>query len=94
MRGYRLAAVAAVAIATAVPGTAQAAGANNLWKVYDRVLTKAHYVDLTHTITPNMPVWKGFGPAQFSPAVDPVTGQPYTYAEAGFEATAYLICTA
>jgi kynurenine formamidase len=93
MRGYRLAAVAAVAIATAVPGTAQAAGANNLWKVYDRVLTKAHYVDLTHTITPNMPVWKGFGPAQFSPAVDPVTGQPYTYAEAGFEATAYLIRT-
>ena len=40
-----------------------------------------------------MPVWKGFGPAKFGPAVDPTTGKPYTYAKDGFEATAYRIAT-
>jgi kynurenine formamidase len=40
-----------------------------------------------------MPVWKGFGPAEFSPTVDPSTGQPYTYAHDGFEATAYHLST-
>jgi kynurenine formamidase len=57
------------------------------------VLAKAKYIDLTHTITPNMPVWKGFGPAKFSPTVNPDTGQPYTYAKDGFEATHYDIAT-
>src|SRR4051794_41862856 len=73
--------------------TAAQAPKVDLWQVYTQQLKKARYVDLTHTITPNMPVWKGFGPAQFSPAVDPLTGQPYTYAEAGFEATSYLLRT-
>jgi kynurenine formamidase len=40
-----------------------------------------------------MPVWTGFGPATFSPAVDPKTGNPYTYAKEGYEATAYRIAT-
>jgi kynurenine formamidase len=64
-----------------------------LWSLYDSALSHARYIDLTHHITPNMPVWKGFGPATFSPAVDPATGQPYTYAKEGFEATAYRIAT-
>jgi kynurenine formamidase len=94
MRSWRLAAVAAVAIAVAVPGAADAkAGGKGLWKVYDRTLSKARYIDLTHAITPGIPVWKGFGPATFSPAVDPATGAPYTYAESGFEATSYLLST-
>ena len=95
MRSWRLAAVAAVAIAVAaVPGAADArAGGKGLWKVYDQTLSKARYIDLTLAITPGIPVWKGFGPATFSPAVDPATGQPYTYAENGFEATAYLLAT-
>jgi kynurenine formamidase len=38
-------------------------------------------------------VWTGFGPATFAPAVDPKTGNPYTYAKEGFEATAYRIAT-
>jgi len=33
----------------------------NLWQVYNDSLKKAKYVDLTHTITPTIPVWKGFG---------------------------------
>src|SRR3954453_11946136 len=65
----------------------------DLWKTYTSVLKRARYVDLTHTITPNMPVWKGFGPATFGPSINPDTGQPYTYAHDGFEATKYTIAT-
>jgi kynurenine formamidase len=87
----RGAAFAAAAIALAVPATASAQ--SDLWKVYNQSLSKARYIDLTHTITPNQPVWKGFGPATFKPTVDPSTGQPYTYAKNGFEATSYTIAT-
>jgi kynurenine formamidase len=65
----------------------------DLWTVYDKVLSKSRYIDLTHTITPNMPVWKGFGPATFKPTVNPLTGMPYTFASDGFEATAYTLST-
>jgi kynurenine formamidase len=80
-------------LALAVPATADAKQGKGLWKVYDQTLSKARYIDLTHEITPGIPVWKGFGPATFSPSVDPSTGKPYTYAESGFEATAYLLAT-
>jgi kynurenine formamidase len=79
--------------AAAGPATAQAASGHGLWSLYDSTLSRARYIDLTHHITPNMPVWKGFGPATFAPAVDPSTGNPYTYAKDGFEATAYRIAT-
>ena len=68
-------------------------GGAGLWQVYDQTLSHARYIDLTHSITPGMPVWKGFGPATFSPSVDPSTGTAYTYAKDGFEATAYQIAT-
>jgi kynurenine formamidase len=104
LRGRNLATgVAAAALAVgayaigvsqnAAPATAQSGTQVNLWKTYTDVLAKARYIDLTHTITPNMPVWKGFGPAKFSPTVNPETGQPYTYAKDGFEATHYDIAT-
>ena len=32
-----------------------------LWSVYERVLSRARYVDLTHTFGPNTPHWRGFG---------------------------------
>src|SRR5215217_2341951 len=85
------AALAAAALALAVPATTSAQ--SDLWKAYNQTLSKARYIDLTHTITPNQPVWKGFGPATFKPTVDPTTGTPYTYAKDGFEATAYTIAT-
>jgi kynurenine formamidase len=89
-----MAAVAIVALAAAAPGTpAAAASAPGLWKVYDEALSRARYIDLTHEITPRMPVWKGFGAAMFAPSVDPATGRPYTYATDGFEATAYQLAT-
>jgi kynurenine formamidase len=93
MRRGRIAAIAATAIVAAVPATAGAAQGTGLWKLYDQTLSKARYIDLTHEIAPNMPVWTGFGPATFSPAVDPKTGNPYTYAKEGYEATAYRIAT-
>jgi kynurenine formamidase len=85
-------ALAIAALALAVPGSA-VANPSDLWQAYNQTLSKARYIDLTHTITPNQPVWKGFGPAQFRPSVDPTTGQAYTYAKDGFEATAYTLAT-
>jgi kynurenine formamidase len=65
----------------------------NLWQIYDQTLKKAKYVDLTHTLTPSIPVWKGFGRSKFGPTVDPATGKPYTYEKDGFEATHYDLST-
>lgn len=67
--------------------------AEGLWRVYDESLAGARYVDLTHTITPAVPVWAGFGPSSFGRAVDPETGKPYEYAADGFEASRYALAT-
>jgi len=67
--------------------------ANDLWQVYQATLRKAKYVDLTHTVTPTIPVWKGFGPSRFTPTVNPENGQPYNYDEDLFAATAYQFST-
>jgi kynurenine formamidase len=87
--------IAALAVAVAArPGSAHARTASvGLWQVYDQALRRARYIDLTHAITPGMPVWKGFGPGQFTATVDPKTGKAYTYAKDGFEATAYRLST-
>ncbi|MGH8124870.1 MAG: cyclase family protein [Rhodanobacteraceae bacterium] len=66
---------------------------SNLWAFYSRVLVHAKYIDLTHTITPSIPVWHGFGKSSFGPALDPKTGEPYTYAKNGFAATRYELAT-
>jgi kynurenine formamidase len=83
-----------VALIAATPGVASAKKQGpDLWRVYNHAFSKARYIDLTHEITPTIPVWKGFGGAVFSPAVDPTTGEAYTYAKHGFEATAYQLFT-
>ncbi len=79
----------ALGLVLAVPAHA----AEGLWSVYDTALKGAKYVDLTHTITPTIPVWSGFGPSVFSPSLNPATGAPYTYATDGFEATSYRLST-
>ena len=86
-----VAAFAAVMGAAAVP--ADAAKRGGLWSVYNNSLRGAKYVDLTHRLTPQIPVWKGFGPSVFSPTLNPETGEPYTYAKDGFEATSYRLST-
>ena len=90
-----LSAAAGAALTSLVSGDEASAksGGAGLWQVYDQTLSHARYIDLTHSITPGMPVWKGFGPVTFSPSVDPSTGTAYTYAKDGFEATAYQIAT-
>jgi kynurenine formamidase len=64
-----------------------------LWDVYQQSLKQAKYVDLTHAIAPNIPVWSGFASSKFAPAVNPKTNQPYTYQADGFEATQYNLST-
>jgi kynurenine formamidase len=72
---------------------AKPAAPADLWQVYRDQLAHAKYIDLTHVITPDSPVWYGFGPSKFSPAVDPKTNKPYAYDSSGFEATSYQLST-
>ena len=92
MRHRVLTVIGAIALTLLVPAAASAAKPG-LWKVYNQTLAKARYIDLTHELTPSIPVWKGFGSSTFSPSINPATNQPYTYAQDGFEATAYQFAT-
>ena len=83
----------------AMPFSATAAE-GSLWPVYERALKGAKYVDLTHTITPNIPVWAGFAESTFAPARAgsdtegfAKRGDVYTYEKHGFEATEYALRT-
>ena len=75
------------------PPAARSAAPTGLWQVYQQSLKSAKYIDLTHTLAPASPVWKGFGPAKFGPSIDPESGKPYTYGKDGFEATQYHLST-
>ena len=75
------------------PAPKEATPSAGLWQVYDQSLKSAKYIDLTHTLTPSIPVWKGFGPSTFGPTINPDTGKPYEYAKDGFEATQYNLST-
>jgi kynurenine formamidase len=80
----------AAVLAAAIFGTLVApASAESLWPVYDSIFRHAKYIDLTHTVAPDIPVWHGFGPSKFLPTVNPATGKAYTYKADGFEATHY-----
>jgi len=65
--------------------------ATDLWQVYNQSFKNAKYVDLTHAVSPRIPVWEGFGPPIFGPAMNPVTAKPYNYKDDGFEATRYIL---
>ena len=100
MRRNNSIAVAYVAVALAALGSPSAAQDQGLWKVYNESLKGAKYVDLTHTITPTIPVWIGFGNSTFSPAKAGAdmegfakTGDVFTYDKHGFEATNYVLTT-
>ena len=95
-------AVVLVALATMVlPSKALlAAEGDGLWPVYQSTLRNAKYVDLTHTITPSIPVWAGFAASSFGPAkagkdIEGFAnkGDIYTYEKHGFEATEYNLKT-
>jgi kynurenine formamidase len=91
---------AIIGVAVLFSGPALAQDAKGLWAVYDQALKGAKYVDLTHTIGPNIPVWFGFGPSKFEPAKAGADiegyakkGDAYTYDKHGFEATNYTLST-
>jgi Putative cyclase len=91
-------AVIAVICAVLLPCKSDAADNNSLWGVYEQALKGAKYVDLTHTITPNIPVWAGFADSTFAPAKAGAdiegfakSDEVYTYAKHGFEATEYIL---
>jgi kynurenine formamidase len=89
----RLCVAVTTTVALATASTASAAPGAGLWDLYRNGLAGAKYIDLTHTVTPRIPVWSGFGPSAFSPTLKPGTSQPYTYAADGFEATSYSLST-
>lgn len=70
-----------------------AAAPQSLWDVYNHYLKGAKYVDLTHTITPAIPVWAGFGAPKFARTANPRTGQPYDYRTDGFASTSFTLPT-
>ena len=79
---------------------ARAADDTALWTVYETALKRAKYVDLTHTITPAIPVWAGFGPSTFARAQAGADlpdfakrGEAFTFEKNGFEATQYRLAT-
>src|SRR6185503_9116322 len=92
IRWSRSAVLAAALLSLATVACSNRA-APGLWNVYDEGLAGAKYIDLTHTLEPNSPVWRGFGPSAFGAAVNPETGAPYTYEKDGFEATRYTLAT-
>ncbi len=99
-KGTAIAAGALAVCAVAMPGAGYAAESDGLWAVYNSAFKDAKYVDLTHTITPTIPVWAGFAPSTFSPAKAGTDiegyakkGDTYTYEKHGFEATEYTVRT-
>ncbi len=64
-----------------------------LWPLYSQGLRQAKYVDLTHTITPNMPRGKAFEPVRFARTPNPFTQQPFDYPTEGVGITSYTLTT-
>jgi kynurenine formamidase len=93
--------VASVALVLGLSASAaMAQDGKGLWSVYDEALKGAKYIDLTHVIGPNVPVWHGFGPSKFEPAQAGADiegyarkGAAFSFAKHGFEATNYNLAT-
>jgi kynurenine formamidase len=93
--------VASVALVFGLSASAaMAQDDKQLWSVYDEALKSAKYIDLTHVIGPNVPVWYGFGPSKFEPTKAGADiegyarkGDAFSYAKHGFEATNYNLAT-
>ena len=69
-----------------------------LWNVWDNAIARARFVSLSHVLTPDTPLWKGFPPVtefqQGKARLDDTS--PYdalTYEKTGLETTAYVLPT-
>ena len=99
-RGFLKLTSAAVGGSIALPGCATPAppAAGGLWGTWDAVFARARYVSLSHVLTPDAPLWKGFPPgttfARGSGRLDDTSPYaPFTYEETGVETTAYTFVT-
>jgi len=88
----RLVMAAVLALASTAACTERGASPG-LWRLYESGLAGAKYIDLTHTLTPTIPVWHGFAPSTFGRTVNPETGAPYTYENDGFESNRFALST-
>lgn len=78
------------AVLSLIAVSMSAAQTGSLAEAY-RIISSKRFVDLTHSFSPVTPVWKGFGPATFSRAANPETGQAYAIARDGFRADFFSI---
>ncbi len=75
-------------LAFCLVASAPARAAGDLMQAY-RIIESKTFVDLSHSFSPDTPVWEGFGQATFTPAYDPKTKRPYTIRDDGFRTTYY-----
>lgn len=83
----------AIAVAALVMGGFAHSSHYPLLDFYQNQLKTAKYIDLTHTITPTIPVWPGFLASKFEQSLNPKTGKPYAYDKDGFVASRYTLET-
>jgi kynurenine formamidase len=82
---------------TAVSAQAKHAGPG-LWSVWDNAFARARFVSLSHVLTPDTPVWRGFpATTKFQQGTgrldDNSPYAPLTYEKTGVETTAYSFAT-
>jgi kynurenine formamidase len=75
-----------------------APSAPGLWRVWDEAFARARFVSLSHVLSENAPIWKGFPPStDFDRGkgrlddLSPFTA--LTYETSGFETTAYTLAS-
>jgi kynurenine formamidase len=85
---FTLSATLFLALAIAIGVNTPTSAAGDLDRAL-RTIAAKRFVDLTHSFSPDTPVWSGFGQARFSPAADPKTHEPYTIAKDSFHTTFY-----
>jgi len=76
------------------------AGREGLHAVFQDYILEAKHVDLTHPISPNTPVWPGFGPSEVMAGIAGESmkdfcekGEEWNYGKFGFVTTAYKLTT-
>jgi len=97
-KSFLILALALLVVSFALPGAARSK--MGLWDVYENFFVNAKYVDLTHAITPDIPIWVGFGPTEFFPTKCgrdmgdwASKGDVFNYEDHGFVATGYRFTT-
>ena len=91
-------ALAGAAALPALPRAQTTGAAPGLWSVWDNFFARARFVSLSHVLTPDTPVWKGFPTTtKFQQGTGRLDEKsPYaafTYEKIGLETTAYAFAT-